>query len=88
MGKFGYKLPKIKTLIKNMHWSIIKTLIRDMNWSIFDIIPLNVNFYHSKSFMISLFTISITFIGFYEYCFMIYVRVNGCELPHKPGTLQ
>ncbi len=71
-----------------MHWSIIKTLIRDMNWSIFDIIPLNVNFYHSKSFMISLFTISITFIGFYEYCFMIYVRVNGCELPHKPGTLQ
>jgi hypothetical protein len=88
MGKFGYKLPKIKTLIKNMHWSIIKALIRDMNWSIFDIIPLNVNFYHSKSFMISLFTISTTFIGFYEYCFMIYVRVNGCELPHKLGTLQ
>jgi hypothetical protein len=40
MGKYGYKLPKIKTLIKNMHWSIIKTLIRDMNWSIFDIIPM------------------------------------------------
>lgn len=88
MGKFGYKLPKIETLIKNMHWSIIKTLIRDMDWSIFDIIPLNVYFYHSKSFMISLFTISTTFIGFYEYCFMIYVRVNGCELPHKLGTLQ
>jgi hypothetical protein len=91
MAKFGYKLPKIKTLIKNMHWSIIKTLIRDMNWSIFDIILLNVNFYHSKSFMISLFTISTIFnktvIGFYEYCFRIYIRVNGCQLPHKLGTL-
>ncbi len=52
------------------------------------IIPLNVIFYHSKSFMISLFTISTTFIGFYEYCFTIYVRVNGCELPHKLGTFQ
>jgi hypothetical protein len=31
MAKFGCKLPKIKTLIKNMHWSIIKTLIKDMN---------------------------------------------------------
>ncbi len=44
MAKFGYKLPKIKTLIKNMYWSIRKTLIRDMNWSIFDTIPLNVHF--------------------------------------------
>jgi hypothetical protein len=91
MPKFGYKLPKIKTLIKNMHWSIIKTLIRDMHWSIFDIIPLNVHFHHSKSFMISLFTISTifnkTFIGFYEYCFIIYVKVNGSQLPHKLGTL-
>ncbi len=45
-------------------------------------------FNHSKSFMISLFTISTTFIGFYEYFLRIYVRVNGCELPHKLGTLQ
>jgi hypothetical protein len=36
--------------------------------------------------MISLFTISTTSIGFYEYCFMIYVRVNGCELPPKPDS--